>query len=477
MTNLNKTQSYSKMMVFTITGMATLMGTFTTSSINIALPLMAADFNLPLNAISWVSTIYILSLSSLLLLSGRLGDLYGNRLIMLLGFGIFALSSGLAVVFANSFGGLLIFRAIQGLGGSMIIAISPALIVKAFPPDERGRAIGINTIFVSLGLSIGPPLGGWLSGLFSWHSLFSINVPLGILGIIATIKFLPWERGSRNKLDILGAVLLSLFICGIILCINFLASYGLFSFPFIAPLAIGIFSFLLFLREEKKLKHPLVKTDLFKNPPIALGSIISLCFYASQMMIVFLLPFYLIDFRGFSSDIAGLIITAMPLSIMFFSTPGGSLGDKFGIKFPAAVGLILVLISTLLLSLLNYHSTYFFMVFSLLLFGVGTGFVTAPVNAGIITSAPEDYRGLVSGLTGALRSVAQALGISLGSLIITSRSCYYAEGDNLLNSGDAFIFSFRDALFFSAFLILIALFAAWHMPGKFLSRKEKQSLK
>lgn len=456
----------NKKMVFFITSMATLMGTFTISSINIALPVMAAEFNVSLSAISWVSTIYILTLSSLLLVSGRMGDICGNKTILLWGFSLFALASGLAVVFANSFPALLGFRALQGIGGSMVIALCPAILIESFPPDERGRAIGINTIFVSLGLAIGPSLGGWMSSVFHWHSLFLINLPLGALGIIATLKFLPTCKGNNHKLDTPGAVLLAVFVCSLVLSINFLNTYGIFSPFFVIPVLTAALSLFLFLRVEKSSPDPLIRPELFREPKIALGSIISLCFHASQMMVVFLLPFYLIDLRGLPQDTAGLVTMAMPATIMFFSTAGGTLGDKFGLKPPVLVGLMLVLASSLLLSRLQGATPYSYAVLTLMLYGIGTGLITPPLNSSIISAAPADYRSLASGLTGALRSVAQALGISLASLMMARRSLAYEESAALLDSGEIFLLSLRDTFFLAAFLAVIAIAAAWNIPGK-----------
>src|SRR5713226_2895281 len=212
----------SKWAIMAIVAVGVFMATLDSSIVNICLPAIATDFGVPLNgAVEWVVIAYLVATASILLTAGRLADMVGNKTVWLAGLVVFTGGSALCGV-APSLPFLIVARALQGLGSALLMSIGPALLTSAFPAHERGRALGLNAINVALGVSIGPTLGGFITSAFSWHWIFSVNVPIGLIGIIATLRVLPGRLQRKpGQFDPLGALLLAIGMAGLTAGLSF----------------------------------------------------------------------------------------------------------------------------------------------------------------------------------------------------------------------------------------------------------------
>src|SRR6185437_1582481 len=257
----------NKWAVLGIVAIGIFMATLDSSIVNISLPSISAYFQAPLNGlVEWVIIAYLITIASVLLTFGRLSDILGRKMLWMLGLGAFTAGSALCGA-APSLLLLVVFRAIQGIGGALIMANSTSMLVRAFPENERGRVLGFNSVSVSLGVSAGPTLGGIITTSLSWRWIFYVNLPLGICGLICTWLIYNETKGARKaqKFDPLGAVLLSAGIIAIMLGLSFGQEAG-WSSPFIIGAFIGGFLLLVaFVAAERYVAQPIIDMRLFHN--------------------------------------------------------------------------------------------------------------------------------------------------------------------------------------------------------------------
>lgn len=413
-----------KWMVLSATSLGAFLFTINISIVNLALPLITTYYQAPLSSVEWVSLIYLLLMSSLMLTFGRLGDLYGHKPIYVGSIAVFTLGA-VFCIFAPSILTLIAARGLQSIGAGMAMAVVQAIIADNFPATSRGRAIGINAIFVSLGLAAGPSFGGLLLSYCDWRIIFIINVPLGIIGTLWTYWVLPAKKGSSQILDIPGASFLFVTLMCALLYMTHGQEWGWVS-PFaLVLLALSCLSFIFFIRRELTFTHPMVKLALFKNRLFTASNIAAVLNYTTQYIVTFLMPFYLLNIIKLSSDDAGLVMATFPVAMMLVSPFSGVISDKIGAQLPASIGMGLIAVSSLILSSVTPADSLFPVVFGLILAGAGTALFVVPNNDAIMGSVPQEQIGLASGMIATMRSIGQALGIAVCGAVFSSRLAYY----------------------------------------------------
>lgn len=455
-----------KWMVFAVTGLANFIATFTTSSINLALPSMAAEFSVSMGAISWVSLIYMLTLSCTLLMFGRLADLYGYKQNFIGGFALFSAMSLLLPLLSVNLPLLILFRFLQALGGSMLVSITHALVSKSFCPAERGKALGINSVFVSIGLAVGPSLGGWLVSRYGWPSLFYINIPVSLLGILTTMKYVHVPTPDptlRKPMDWWGALIFGITIFSLSVAINFADDWGLLSLPFGLFLLGFLAGLALFILYERKKSDPLMALHLFANPHFSKSIAASMFSYLAQMMTTFLMPFYLVNQLLMGQDRAGLIMLATPVVMMVTSPYGGQMADRLGTRRPAMSGLAAVGLGCLLMSRLNLHSSLPYILFALGLFGLGNGISVAAINTAIISSVPSAHTGVASGMSSTIRNIGQSLGVAFGGMLVAMRSSRYGAVTDW-DPSQVYLTAQRDTFLFGVLVAFLGFAAMASIP-------------
>ncbi len=266
-------------------------------------------------AVEWVIISYLVVTAALLLTAGRLSDMIGRKAIWAVGLFVFTAGSALCGA-APSLGFLVAARAAQGLGSALLFATSPAMITNAFPPQERGRALGLNSVIVALGVSVGPTLGGIITAYLSWRWIFYVNVPFGIVGSLLTLRVLT-EKFHRNpgKFDPLGALLLGVGLASLTAALSFGQEIGWFSPLFIAGIVIGIvaLSFMPFV--EHRVANSIIDMQLLRNRVFLSVNMSIILSFLALFAVSFLMPFYLEQLRGFPTQIVGLLLTPLPIMI------------------------------------------------------------------------------------------------------------------------------------------------------------------
>jgi EmrB/QacA subfamily drug resistance transporter len=399
----------------------TFMGALDTSIVNIALPSMAKYFNTPFSRLEWVVMAYLLIISSLLLTYGRLGDMYGHKRIYITGFIIFTVGSFLCGI-SPTIAFLIFCRALQAIGAGMVMSMGPAIVTDVTPQKHRGKALVVTAVAVSVALTTGPVLGGFLTSSFGWQSIFYVNIPVGILGTILAQKVIPLrEKTDKQSFDIKGSTLIFLTLLFILFPLNYAEKLGWFNPIIIGLLVSGILLFILFIFIEKRTEHPAVDLTLFNNRLFSMSNVSSLLNFLAQFSVTLIMPFYLQQLRGFTPSRAGLMLIPMPITTMIVAPLSGALSDRIDSRYISSAGMGVAALGILQLSFLNANTSTLSITIALITFGLGIGMFQTPNNSAIMGSVPGNRRGLASSLLATMRNIGMVLGIAISGAVFNER--------------------------------------------------------
>jgi EmrB/QacA subfamily drug resistance transporter len=389
---------------------------FDLSAVNIALPTIGSEFSMDAVSLGWVATAYLLASAVFLVPFGRLADIHGRKKIFSLGLFVFTTAS-LAMVVSVSPAMIIGLRVVQGMGAALIFGTAVAILTSVTPPQERGKALGIYTTAVYLGLSMGPFLGGFLTSSFGWRSIFLVNVPLGILvlAIIRTKLDGEWADARGETFDISGALLYGLAL----VCVM----YGFSHLPDRAGLvlvAAGTVFLAAFVWWEHRTPSPLINLSLFlENRVFAFSNLAALINYSATFSVTFFLSFYLQYIRGFSPAVAGTILVTQPVVQAIFSSYAGKLSDRIEPARIASLGMAMTACGLFLLSLISADTPLEFLIGTLVLLGLGFAFFSSPNSNAVMSSVKKPQYGVASGTLGTMRLVGQMLSMGIAMVIIT----------------------------------------------------------
>ncbi len=399
--------------------------------LNIALPTIQRDLEATQSQLVWAIDAYILVFAALLFTWGVLGDKYGRKRILLIGLIVFGLASA-ACAFAPSAEALIGFRALMGVGGAAVLPVTLAIITVVFPPHERGKAIGAWAGAVGAAVALGPVLGGlllqhpqwssWLTGN-DWGSVFLVNVPIVIIGVIGIVRIVPETRNPRPQaLDVPG---LLMSIVGLVLLV-----YGIihasetksFLVPSVLiPMLAGVAVLAAWLTIEARSSHRSFDVSLFKNRGYAVSlTAVSLAFFALSG-ITFTLPFYLQVLRGYSTLSAGLCFLPFAIGQLLAAPNSARLVNRFGYRLVMTGGLVVVAISLFGLTFITMTSPLWGLLVVFFFFGLGMGCVIAPASTVMQNVLPLARAGAGSAVQNTVRQVAGALGVAIISTLLATR--------------------------------------------------------
>jgi len=410
-----KVNTTSKRTVLLIAALSGFLPPFMGSSVNIALPQIGKEFAMDAVLLGWVATSYLLASAVALVPFGRIADIYGRKKIFTCGTIIYTVFSLLSAL-STSDTMLISFRTIQGIGSAMIFGTGVAILTSVFPPGERGRALGINVAAVYLGLSLGPPLGGFLTEHFGWRSIFLVSVPLGLITIAAIFWKLKgeWAEARGEKFDTVGSIIYGIALVGII--------YGLTHLPAtpgVWAIVIGALAILAFIRWEKKVPSPVLNMNLFRqNTVFAFSSLAALISYSATFAVAFLLSLYLQYTKGLSPQYAGLILVSTPAMQAIFSPLAGRLSDKIEPRIIASAGMGLTTAGLVLLTLVNQNTSITFILVSLLIVGLGFALFSSPNTNAIMSSVDKRFYGVASATLATMRTIGMTFSMGIAMLIL-----------------------------------------------------------
>ncbi|MEJ2093381.1 MAG: MFS transporter [Syntrophobacterales bacterium] len=416
-------ETAGKWTVLLIVDIGIFMATLDASIVNISLPKISLYFHTPLSGmVEWVIISYLIVIASLLLILGRLSDILGHKLLWILGLSIFTLSSALCGA-APSLLHLVIFRALQGVGGAMIMALSPAMLTRAFPSNEWGRAMGLLALVVGVGTSAGPTLGGVITQAFSWRWIFYVNVPIGIIGVVASLRLLSEGlqlRRTKHRFDPIGAALLSASVCCLMLGLSFGEELGWQSRTIVTLFAGAVLLLAAFIIFERRVSQPVVDFSLFRNRLFTAAISSSFLCFLALFAVVFLMPFYLEELLALPPAHAGLIMTAVPLTISVVAPLSGWLSDRFGSRGLSSLGMVILCLGLWFLSRLTAQVRLFDIVWPLVMTGFGQALFQPPNNNAIMSSVPPHQLGIASGFLSTVRVLGQTTSVAVSGAIFIS---------------------------------------------------------
>ena len=422
-----------KWKIFSLVAVSIFMSTLDSSIVNVALPYIMGEMATDISTIQWVVVIYLLTVSSLLLTFGRLSDIRGRRLIYVLGFLVFTLGSFFCGMAISPFS-LAMGRVVQGIGASMLMACSPALIVDVFETAQRGRALGLMGAVVAAGLTLGPVAGGVLLEYFSWRYIFYINIPIGILATISgffVLKNIPGGRGTGETLDWVGSLMMILGLSCLILCVTQVSVWGIASFRFAFCLIIGCVACVGFIVNSRTLAQPLFDLSLLKIRLFVLPLAASGFLFAALFVVIFMMPFYLTYPCGLSPARTGGIMIVPFLFLLVISPISGALSDRLGSQLLCSSGMILLGMGLVSLMSISPGMGTLSLVWRMGLAGMGTALFISPNNTAIMGAVPMARRGIAAGASATARNLGMVMGVALAGTIFTSSFSHLTKGAGL----------------------------------------------
>ncbi len=397
------------------------MSTVDGSIVNIALKTIQDDFQTSLSGVEWVVLAYLLTIAVALPSMGRLGDMIGKRRVYLVGFVIFTIGSALCGL-AWNIETLIGFRILQAIGAAMIQGVGPALLIEAFPPHERGQALGYIGTSVAAGILAGPVIGGLLLGRAGWESIFFVNIPVGIAAVFLVLRAIaPDNRRSAQRFDFGGALLLGVGLLLVLLALTEVPAWGLTDPRTLGLLAGGLAALAAFIWWEQRSPAPMINLQLFRTLPFSLSLLATFLSFAALSFNFLLIPFYLQNVLGFDAQRTGLTLIASPLVLSLVSPLSGRLADKIDGRWPGIIGLVLTVGGLLSYTLLTPQSTQFDVILRLLVIGTGFGLFQSPNNSLVMGSAPQNALGVAGSLLALMRTLGQTAGIALAGAVWSAR--------------------------------------------------------
>ena len=391
---------------------------------NVALPAIADDLGGGLAGQQWTANAYLVTLSSLLLIGGSLGDIFGERRVFALGVFLFGATSLLCAI-APTIEVLVGARALQGMAGALLTPAALAVIVSTFPPDERGKAVGAWTAWGGIGTVLGPVIGGQLVDSASWRWIFAINVPIVVITIVMILRFVPVgrERDPNARVDVVGALLCALGLAGLTFGLIEQPLHGWTSAVVALPLVLGVVLFTGFLLWEGRwAQRPMLPLALFRRRNFAAGNLETFLMYGGLGLLFFFLVLFLQQVAGFSALEAGA--SSIPVTILMFglSMRFGALADRYGPRFFMGVGPLVAAVGmALLIMRVDADAEYVSDVLpGLVVFGVGLSMTVAPLTSTVLADADDSNAGIASGVNNAIARVAGLVAIAAVGAVVAA---------------------------------------------------------
>lgn len=456
-----------------------LLGTFTmilnNSMMNPALPYFRDIFDADEVSVSWVLTIFMVAQGMAMPLTGFLSERFGKKNLYMIGLGLFVTGS----IFGSlswGLGSIIFFRAVQGIGGGVMIPLAMALIFEVFPPNERGTAMGAYGIATQIAPAVGPSLGGLIIDHISWPFLFLANVPTGIAGLIMSAVYL--KRPARNpdkKFDTTGFVMITLGVGAILVAFNRMQDLDQLHNPVnLLLVLLGLISLILFVWRSKRTKDPLLELSLFRVPPFALSVWISTVGTIGLFTSIFLLPFLVQSVYGYSALTTGLVLIPSAVFTGLFMNIGGRILDRKGATAVVPYGLAVTALMMFLFFFVGVSTPLWVIVGLMAIRGIGMGFTNMPANTTGLNAISDDFVTQGSTMNNVVRRMGSALGVVFISVFFQMRKMSLMDGDVARESAE--MTAINEAYLIIGLVTLLTI-PAGVMLGITAKRRQRRKIK
>lgn len=411
----DKSEPGSRNLLLFLIVLTSFINPFMGAAVNIALPGIAAEFSMNAVRMGWVSMSFLLASVAVLLPVGKIADIAGRKRIFIYGNIIVALASVMCGLSTNSVM-LISFRVLQGIGGAMMFGTGTAMITSAFPPEKRGRALGINVSAVYLGLTLAPLLGGGLTDLFGWRSIFWLNIPFGLFVIPATYYAIKdeWHEAHGESLDYQGSII---YIISISLL---MFGFSKLPDPFAVMLVVtGLAGMVMFVINEYKVSFPILNMLLFtKNKVFAFSNLAALINYAATFGVTFLLSLYLQYIKELKPSEAGMVLVTQPILMTLVASFSGRLSDKFDPRILSSAGMGIIVVGLGMLAFITQNTQNTYIIACLFVLGAGFGMFSSPNTNAVMSSVEKRYLGVASATIGTMRLAGQMMSMAIATLVL-----------------------------------------------------------
>jgi EmrB/QacA subfamily drug resistance transporter len=411
-----------KWVALTVVLFGTVMTILDSTVVNVALPTLQTEFNSKsYNDISWVVTAYLLAQGAVIPVTGWITDRFGTKRVYLITLFLFTAASALCGL-AWNLPALIIFRILQGVGGGMIMPIGMTIILRAVGPSQMGRVMGIFGVPMLLGPAVGPVLGGWLVQDFTWRLIFYVNLPVGIIALIAAYRYLretPYSH--RMRLDWIGFVLGTPAVVALMYGVDRSTELGWTSPLVLSMLAIAVVLFAAFIVRQRTAEEPLLHLELFRDSTFTWSVVLGFVLVTALFGVMLLLPLYLQQVHGYDALHSGLILIPQALTAAIFMPLGGLLTDRIGPRPVVSVGLVLLLVGGVLLAQIHTDSPIMLIIVALALRGMAMGFAMMPGMSAGLARIPAHLTSRASSITNTAQRVGSSIGIAIVVTVLSSQ--------------------------------------------------------
>ena len=386
--------------------------------VNVALPSIQRELDTGLSELQWIVTGYALSFAALMLIGGKLADAYGRRLIFVVGIVVFTAAS-LWCGLADSGDMLIAARVVQGMGAALMNPATLSIIAATFPPKERGTAIGIWAGVSALALAIGPLVGGLLTEHLSWHWIFFVNIPVGVLAIAASFLFIPESKDETHEsLDLPGLATSALGLFALTYGLIEGNTFGWTSARILGSFAVAVVSLAAFLTIERRRRAPMLDLTLFRSGTYAGANLAMLLVALAMFGVFFFVSLYMQNVLGYSAVEAGAAFLPMTVLIILVAPVAGKLSDRYGSRWLMSIGMVLLSVQLLYFSQLGIDATFWNLLPALLVGGLGMAMTMTPTAAAAVRAVPVEKSGVGAAVLNAMRQVGGSVGIALMGAIV-----------------------------------------------------------
>lgn len=441
----------------------TFMACIDGSIVNVALPKISSDLNKPILDTQWIVTSYLMVISALVLLCGRIGDVKGKCRVFKAGVLIFTIGSFLSGL-SKTLPLLIASRSIQAIGGACAMATGMGIITSVFDEKERGRAMGLSASAVAMGVMVGPALGGVLVAI-RWDLIFWINVPIGIIAFLFSMKYLPrMKTDSNEKIDIKGTVVFAIFIVSSMLAITKGEVLGYTDKYIILGFIIAILSLIIFIYLEKTVESPILDLKLFDIKLFSLSIACSALSFLAISSMNIIIPLYLEQVLQMNSLHAGLFLIIYPLCLSIVAPFSGSLSDKFNGRLISLIGVALLTVGLFFMGKININSSLIYLGVCCAVMGLGNGIFKSTNNALVMQKIPQNRLGIAGSMNSLVSNLAMAYGFTFATTILYGRMSYklgYKVSNYVPGHESVFLYGLDCVFFTSTIICLIATVVAF----------------
>ncbi len=425
------THPYYKWIVLANVMVGTFMAVLDATIVNVGLTKMMAAFGTSVDKIEWVLTAYLLVFAVVLPSSGWIADHFGYKRSYLLGLFLFTLGSLLCSLSPNE-NILIMMRIIQGAGAGFIMPVGMAIVTREFPPQQRGIALGFWGVAAAASVSLGPMVGGYLIDSFSWHAIFDVNVPVGIIALVATMIIIrEYKTEHARSFDLIGFLSMTTFLVFLLLALsdgNAAWNTGGWTSDFIIScFGIAFVSFVIFITVEFTVKHPIVDLRVLRYRNFGLANIMLFIFGLAFFGNAFLLPIYLQNSLNYTALQAGLVFFPVGIIQAMISPVAGWMTDKLNPKIPVFLGIVLTFFSMYLYKDLSLTSEHSQIMLPLIIRGFGMGFMFIPLSTIALNDIPKQKIAQATGLFNTIRQVGGSFGVAILGSFLTRQVIFHTQ--------------------------------------------------